>query len=179
MDRKKTLCVSAVPHFELVVGLIKQWKLLARLKKDSIPGQSYLSNLFLELMTAETQIKKFLDGSPFAVVGASQNRNKFGNKVLRWYQQNDRQVYPINPVADSIEGLEVYASLLDLPEKPHGVSIITPPAVTEKVVQQAIELGIENIWMQPGAENDIAIATANEAGINIIASGPCILLVRE
>lgn len=122
-------------------------------------------------------IDAFLDGSPFAVVGASTNRDKYGNKVLRVYQQNNRTVYPINPRAEEIEGLKAYADLASLPERPHGVSIITPPKVTETVVRQAVELGIKHLWMQPGAESEDAIAYARENGVNVVVNGACALVV--
>ena len=56
------------------------------------------------------------------------------------------------------------------------ISVITPPPVTEKVVAEAVELGIQNIWLQPGAESDQAIAQAEAAGVNLIAGGPCLLV---
>ncbi|MEO0475945.1 MAG: CoA-binding protein [Planctomycetota bacterium] len=122
-------------------------------------------------------IDAFLSGGPFAVVGASTNRAKYGNKVLRVYQQNDRPVYPINPRADEIEGLQAYPDLASLPELPHGVSIITPPAITEQVVEEAIALGIKHLWMQPGAESAKAVRNARENNINVVANGPCVLVV--
>lgn len=127
-------------------------------------------------MSDDKAIEQFLGGSSFAVVGASKNREKYGNKVLRSYLQNEMVAYPINPNTEQIENQTAYAGLGDLPEKVHGLSIITPPAVTEQVVEQAIELGIKNIWMQPGAESDKAIAQAEAAGVNVIAGGPCILV---
>ena len=57
-----------------------------------------------------------------------------------------------------------------------AVSIITPPAVTEKIVAQALALGIKNIWLQPGAESAAAIAAAEAAGANVIGGGPCVLV---
>ena len=128
-------------------------------------------------MTEEQRIERFLDGAPHAVVGASTNRDKYGNKVLRVYQQNDRPVYPVNPKADQVEGLKAYPDLASLPETPHGISIITPPKVTEMVVEEAAKLGISNVWMQPGAESEAAIARAEELGLNLIASGACALVV--
>ena len=127
--------------------------------------------------TVDEQIAAFLDDSPFAVVGASTDRAKYGNKVLRCYQQNDRTVFPVHPKEAEIEGLAAYPSLHDLPETPHGISIITPPPVTAKVVAEAIELGIEHVWMQPGAEGDEALAVAEAAGLTPIAGGPCLLVV--
>lgn len=128
------------------------------------------------MMDLNTRIKTFLDGTPFAVVGASQDRSKYGNKVLRAYQQNDLTVYPINPRAEEVEGLACHADLNSLPETIHGVSIITPPTVTERLVEQVEAAGIRHIWMQPGAESDRAVERAESLGLNVIAGGPCILV---
>lgn len=122
-------------------------------------------------------IEEFLAGSPHAVVGASRDRSKYGNKVLRVYQQTGRPVYPVNPQADEVEGLEAYSDLASLPEPVHGVSIITPPEITEQVVEEAGRLGIQHIWMQPGAESEAAVARAEELRINVIHGGPCALVV--
>lgn len=120
-------------------------------------------------------IDAFLNGAPHAVVGASQNRNKFGNMVLRSYMQNNRPVYPINPREPNIEGLTAYPSLLEVPTPIHGVSIITPPEITVTVIHQALSLGIKHLWLQPGAESPEAIALARE--VNLISGGPCLLVV--
>lgn len=121
-------------------------------------------------------ITAFLAGSPFAVVGASRDRSKYGNKALRAYLQAGRDVYPVHPSDAEIEGLTAYASLSDLPVVPHGISIVTPPRVTQAVVREAIALGIPHIWMQPGAESDVAVAEAEAAGAQVIHDGPCILV---
>jgi predicted CoA-binding protein len=128
-------------------------------------------------MTEEQRIEQFLDGAPHAVVGASTDREKYGNKVLRVYQQNDRPVYPINPKAAEVEGLKAYPDLGSLPETPHGISVITPPKVTEMVVEEAAKLGIKHVWMQPGAESDAAIARAEGLGLSVIHGGACALVV--
>jgi predicted CoA-binding protein len=96
--------------------------------------------------------------------------------VLRAYLQNSRDAVPVNPGQDEIEGLKAYRDLASVPSEVDSVSIITPPAISEKVVEQAIALGIKHIWMQPGAESDAAIETARRAGANVIASGPCVLV---
>jgi len=57
------------------------------------------------------------------------------------------------------------------------VSVITPPSVTEQIVEEAIKLGVQHIWLQPGAESPDAIEACRNAGINVIHSGPCILVV--
>jgi len=126
---------------------------------------------------SQGDVDAFLSTGPYAVVGASTDRAKYGNKLLRAYLQNDKAVYPVNPRASEVEGLAAYPDLASLPVKPHGVSIITPPAVTERVVDEAIDLGIKHLWMQPGAESDAAIARAREKGVNVVAHGPCALVV--
>ncbi|MBX2850996.1 MAG: CoA-binding protein [Phycisphaeraceae bacterium] len=126
---------------------------------------------------ATGNIDAFLSGGPFAVIGASTNREKYGNKVLRVYQQNGRVVYPVNPRADEIERLVAYPDLASLPEVPHGVSIITPPSITEQVVEQAVLLGIKHLWIQPGAESATAVSYARENDVNVVAKGPCVLVV--
>lgn len=128
-------------------------------------------------MTDQDAIDRFLAGSPHAVVGASRDRSKIGNRVLQCYRHNDWTAYPVNPTATEIEGQQAYPDLASLPEPVHGVSVITPPAVAESIVDQAIELGIEHLWFQPGAESAEAVEKAQAHGINVIAGGPCLLVV--
>lgn len=122
------------------------------------------------------KIEAYLEHGPYAVVGASTDRGKYGNRVLRAYLEHGMPVYPINPKADEVEGARSYASLRDLPETPRGISVITPPTVTDAVVREAIDLGIEFVWMQPGAESPAGIAAAEQAGLTVIANGPCFLV---
>lgn len=127
-------------------------------------------------MTVQERIRKFLDGGPHAVVGASRDRSKYGNKVLRAYLQRGREVFPVNPNATEVEGLDCHPDLSSLPRRVHGVSVITQPRVTESIVEEAAAAGIEHIWMQPGAESERAVERARELGMNVIAGGPCALV---
>jgi predicted CoA-binding protein len=122
-------------------------------------------------------VSDFLAEGPYAVVGASQDREKFGNRVLRAYVMRGLEVYPVNPRAGTIEGLTAYPDLRSLPKRVRGVSIITPPAVTERVVQEAAEAGARIVWMQPGAESPEAVRIARERGLEVIADGTCFLVV--
>jgi len=122
-------------------------------------------------------IDAFLAADAFAVVGASVDRSKYGNKVLRCYQQHGREVYPINARATEVEGLKAYPSLAALPVPVKAISIITPPAITEQVVQEAAAAGVTHLWMQPGAESAEAIRAAEAHGMAVIAGGPCLLVV--
>jgi predicted CoA-binding protein len=125
----------------------------------------------------DDKIEKFLAAPAFAVAGASTRKEKYGNKVLRCYLQNNLTVIPVNPREETIEGIPCVASVSDLPDEVKSLSIITPPEVTEQVVTAAIARGVENIWMQPGAESPKAVAECIRHGINIIADGSCILVV--
>jgi predicted CoA-binding protein len=122
-------------------------------------------------------IARFLASPAFGVVGASTRRHKYGNKVLRCYQQNGRRAIPVNPHETEIEGVATVASVLDLPDDVQSISVITPPTVTERVVQEAIRKGVRHVWMQPGAESAKAVADCQAAGINVIADGSCVLVV--
>lgn len=128
-------------------------------------------------MTIQKQIDTFLAATAFGVVGASVNRNKYGNKVLRCFQQNGYQAIPVNPHEREIEGVACVSSVLDLPDGVTSLSVITPPQVTEKIVALAIQKGIKNIWMQPGAESAAAVQACRDNGINVIADGSCLLVV--
>jgi predicted CoA-binding protein len=121
-------------------------------------------------------ISDFLAGSTYAVVGASNDRWKYGNKVLRCYLQHGRKAIPVNPKASVVEGIVAVPNLSSLPEPVHGVSIITPPEVTEQIVEEAAKAGITRLWMQPGAESGRAIERARELGLSVIAGGPCLLV---
>ncbi len=127
----------------------------------------------------DDRIKSFMAGGPYAVVGASSDREKYGNKVLRAYQQHGMEVYPINPRATEIEGLKAYATLADVPAKLRAISVITPPAITEQVVEAAAAAGVRMVWMQPGAESDEAIRKAEALGMEVIAGGPCFLVLAH
>ena len=128
-------------------------------------------------MDRDQQIELFLAAKKFAVVGASADRSKYGNRVLRCYQMNGLEVVPVNPKEKTIEGVACVASVSQLADDVESLSVITPPQVTEQVVEQAIAKGVKNIWMQPGAESRAAVARCTQNGINVIADGSCLLVV--
>lgn len=123
------------------------------------------------------RINRFLAADVFAVLGASQDSNKYGYKVLKCYLQNNRRAIPINPNEAEVLGQKAYPNLASLPEKVKSISIITPPTRTERIVDNAIEHGVTSIWMQPGAESALAVKKAQDAGIDVIYGGPCVLVV--
>lgn len=127
-------------------------------------------------MSGKESVSAFLASTTFAVAGASNNRDKYGNKVFLALQKSGRTVFPLNPIADSIEGSIAYKNLHSTPQRVEALSIVTPPMVTRQVVTEAIEVGVKHIWMQPGAQDEIASRLARQAGINVIDDGSCILV---
>ncbi|MBN2714687.1 MAG: CoA-binding protein [Deltaproteobacteria bacterium] len=123
-----------------------------------------------------SDIDIFLSSDMYAVAGASTNREKYGNKVVRAYLQQGKTVFPINPSASTVEGLDAYPNVDSLPEGVTAISIVTPAPVTLAVVKSALERKITRIWMQPGAENAEAIDLARAAGALVIADGACVLV---
>ncbi|KAG5459722.1 MAG: Rossmann fold nucleotide-binding protein [Olpidium bornovanus] len=145
-------------------------------------------------MSASAPIKEFFSAKRFAVVGASAARDKFGNKVLRWYKENNYPVTPVNPKENTvrhvllirystrsrpaqIESLDAVSSLEDLGGAPadYGVSVVTPPAVTRAVLKTAAKRGFKRLWLQPGSEDHSAVKAAREKGLLVIADGNCVL----
>lgn len=121
-------------------------------------------------------VAAFFAVGSFAVVGASADRGKYGNKVLRCYQQHGLPVVGVHPKLSVCEGAAVHASLAAIPGAPRAVSVVAPPAAAAAIVQDAIAAGCRHLWFQPGAEEAGAIATARAAGLSVIADGPCVLV---
>lgn len=121
-------------------------------------------------------IASFLAVGSFAVVGASTDRAKYGNKVLRCYAQHGLPVVGVHPKETAVEGQACYPSLRMVPGAPRAVSVVAPPAAAAAIVADAIATGVKHLWFQPGAEDAEALATARKAGLTVIADGPCLLV---
>ena len=122
------------------------------------------------------EVAAFLAVGSFAVVGASADRAKSGNKVLRCYQQHGLPVVGVHPKLSACEGAAVHPSLAVVPGAPRAVSVVAPPAAAAGIVQDAIAAGCRHLWFQPGAEEAGAIAAARAAGLSVIADGSCVLV---
>lgn len=131
-------------------------------------------------MTEQRQlIADFVNRRVWAVVGASQNRSKFGNRVYRSLRDAGYTVFPVSPKAGELEGAKVYPSLADLPEPPEVIDLVVPPPVTEQVVKEAHELGLTRVWMQPGAESEAAIAYCLEHGMQVVHDACAMVWKRQ
>jgi predicted CoA-binding protein len=95
----------------------------------------------------DTLVQDFLAQKKIAVVGVSDKRDTGCNLAYRKFKENGYQVYPVNPRITSFEGAQCYPDLKSIPEKPDAVFLLTSPSVTDKVVQQCVELGIKQVWM--------------------------------
>jgi len=89
-----------------------------------------------------------------ALVGASNNRHKFGNRIYLDLRSKGYDVIPVNPKDKQIEGDQAYASIGMIEELPDIVNFVVPPPVAMKVAQEAVELGIKHLWFQPGSESN-------------------------
>lgn len=123
-----------------------------------------------------TDIEAFLAAETFAVAGASNNRAKFGNRVFRALLASGRSVTPIHPTEQQVEEHAAAVSVSEIATAPQALSIVTPPTVTETIVREAIAAGVSHVWMQPGAESPDAMDAARQAGLTVIAGGPCVLV---
>lgn len=113
-----------------------------------------------------------------AVVGASNNPDKYGYKIIQVLKAKGVKVFPINPKADCIQGLKPYAHLQDLPQKPDIINFVVPPEITRQVLNDVKELGYDNVWFQPGSFNEEIITLVKEWGLNYEAQA-CMLLAGK
>lgn len=99
-------------------------------------------------------------GKVVAVVGASSDRRKFGNKAVRAFQRQGYQVVPINPHESDIEGLKTYKSVLDVAGPIDMATFYVPPEIGESLIDEMAAKQIPEVWLNPGAESDVLIAKA-------------------
>lgn len=105
-----------------------------------------------------------------AVVGASSDRNKFGNKALRAFKAEGYRVIPINPNEREVEGMATYASVLDVPEQIDMATLYVQPEVGLRLLPELEQKQIGEIWVNPGADSDELLAEARRRKLNVIAA---------
>ena len=103
-----------------------------------------------------------------AVVGASSDRRKFGNKAFRAFQQEGHTVIPINPNESSVEGVATYPSVIDVPGKIDMATVYVPPEIGLTLLEGFEKKQIDEIWINPGAESDALIDEARRRKLNVI-----------
>lgn len=103
-----------------------------------------------------------------AVLGASSDRSKFGNKAVRAFIQRGYRVFPINPKEATIEGIPAFRQLGDLPERPDLISVYLPPAVLLNVLPECTARGCDELWLNPGTDTPEVIAAVEKLGLKAI-----------
>jgi len=104
-----------------------------------------------------------------AILGASTDRSKFGNKSVRAHLQQGYDVYPVNPKATEVEGLRAYPTLADVPV-PHlnRISVYLPSVVGMQMLDEIQRKGADEVWFNPGSESPELVAKAEQLGLNVI-----------
>jgi uncharacterized protein len=103
-----------------------------------------------------------------AVIGASSNRSKYGNKALRAFAKQGYTVLPINPHEAEIEGHKTYASVLDVPGPIDMATIYVPGQIGVRIMDDLAKKGVPEVWLNPGADEDEVVARAHALGLKTI-----------
>ena len=106
--------------------------------------------------------------SRVAVIGASKNRAKFGNKAVRAYESQGHEVFPVHPFESEIEGLICSASILNISGDVEIVSVYVPPEKLFEILPEIAEKGCQELWLNPGTESEKVIERAEALGLNVI-----------
>jgi hypothetical protein len=113
-----------------------------------------------------------------AVVGATDNPAKYGSVIYRDLKRKGFAVYPVNLHRDQVDGDKAYPTLADLPQPPTIVNVVVPPDQTLQVLGEALELGLTNVWLQPGAEDPAALRYLQEHDFSYLANA-CIMVASR
>jgi len=105
-----------------------------------------------------------------AVIGASSDRTKFGNKAVRAFANQGYAVVPIHPREEQIEGLKAYASVLDVPGAIDMATMYVAPAVGMRVIEEVAQKGIKEVWLNPGADSAELADRARELGLRTVVA---------
>ena len=113
-----------------------------------------------------------------ALVGASNNPTKYGNKILLDLVKKGYNVAPVNTKEDTIAGIKSYKNILDLKESPSIINFVVPPSIGFQVTKELVEKKFDNFWYQPGAESEKISYFLNENNKNFI-DDKCIMVVTR
>ncbi len=118
-------------------------------------------------------------GQVVAVIGASNDRRKFGNKAVRAFQQAGYDVIPINPRAAIVEGLTTYRSVLDVPRAIDLVTVYVPPDVALGLLPEFVTKHVGEVWFNPGADDDALVVEARRLGLRAVVACSIVSLGRD
>ena len=120
-------------------------------------------------------IKEFMAQKKFAVVGATDNPEKYGHQILINLKSRNYEVYPVNPRLDTVEGMKCYPTIADIPEKVDVVDFVVPPTATESILKDCLKLGLDRIWLQPGSESEAAVKFCEDNNLKVV-HGVCVMM---
>jgi predicted CoA-binding protein len=120
-------------------------------------------------------IKEFMAQKRFAIVGATDNPEKYGHQIFENLKNRGYEVYPVNPRLKELEGTRCYPRLADIPVRVEVVDFVVPPEVTEEILKECKELGLSCIWLQPGSESEASITFCHENNLKVV-HGVCVML---
>lgn len=123
-------------------------------------------------------IKNFLELKNIAVIGVSRSKSGFGLAVYEHLKENNYNVYAVNRKGGFCGNIKLYNSLFEIGQKIDGIVTVIPPSETEIIVQEAFDLGIENIWMQLGSDSQNAVEFCESKKMNFIKK-ECIMMFAE
>ena len=103
-----------------------------------------------------------------AVIGASSNRAKFGNKALRAFEHRGYTVYAVNPNESKVEGHATYASVLDIPGPVDMATVYVPASVGVEVMDQLAKKAVAEVWLNPGADARVVVDRARTLGLKVV-----------
>jgi hypothetical protein len=105
-----------------------------------------------------------------AVIGASSDRAKFGNKAVRAFARQGYTVVPIHPREAEIEGLKAYTSVLEVPGPIDMATLYLAPAAGMRVIEEVAQKGIKEVWLNPGADSPELAARSRELGLTTVVA---------
>jgi len=117
-------------------------------------------------------------GTRIAVVGASNNPSKYGNVIVRNLASKGYTVLPVNPREREIAGIPAFPNLSAVPAPIHIVDVVTPPAVTTGILEEAARLGLPAVWLQDGSYDDATLAVAAKAPFRTVYEA-CIMVASN
>ena len=113
-------------------------------------------------------IREFMAKKRFAIVGATNNAEKYGYQIFKNLKSRGHEVYPVNPKLKELEGVTCYPSLADVPVKVDVVAFVVPSEVTEVILKDCKRLGLDRLWLQPGSESEAAITYCHENNLKVV-----------
>lgn len=125
------------------------------------------------------RIQEMLKLKKWAVVGATNNPEKFGYKIFKALQQAGYDVTPVNPGIEEILGVKCYPSLAMLPHLPEAVDIAVSPKIGEGIIETCAQLGIKNVWLQPGADAENVIQKAEQLSLHVVHHACIMVEIRN